>query len=165
MALETVAGFLSDFGGDLDLSVHPRIVFKPNGAAVGGNTLFFGKPVLVTAFSGAGAWTTQLQSTDEMFRVTGEDVWYDVWIERLIGTVPVAGMTASNADYTPWDDTRWKLRVPPGGGQFASMVSAPSNPAQIWFEPEPPTDPSPRTGWYDTDADPAPGVPNYFEWE
>ncbi|MCC4250751.1 hypothetical protein, partial [Microbacterium testaceum] len=63
MALATVTGTLSDFGGGLDLSISPRIVFRPNGAAVGGGGLFFSRPIIVDTFDGSGGWEVQLEST------------------------------------------------------------------------------------------------------
>ena len=63
----------------------------------------------------------------------------------------------------PTDKPGWTLRTPPGGGEFAALVRAPSNPAQVWFGPEPPSDPTQWTGWVKTDA--LPGEINYFEWE
>lgn len=155
MALATITGRLSDFAGNPGLEVAPRIIFAPNGAAAGGTTLFYSRPVIVDTFAPDGSWTVQLEETDALWRVAGGDVWYDVTVDRLV----------SGVDREPWDHPGWSLRVPPGGGQFASLVTAPANPAQIWYGPEAPSNPSMWTGWYDTDADPSLGVPNLFEWE
>lgn len=153
MATVPVTGTLSDFGGDLDESIEPRIVFRPNGAAVGASGLFHSRPIVVDTFGPGGTWTANLEPTDGLWHVTGSDVFYIVTVERLVG----------GADYFPWDNTGWMLRVPVDGGDFAALVRAPTNPRQIWFGPEPPADPSKWTGWYDTDADP--GGINYYEWE
>ena len=166
MALAHVTGTLKDFGGDLDLSIGPRIVFRPNGAAVGGGGLFFSRPIIVDTFDAGGAWGVDLESTDALWAITGGDVWYDVTVDRLI----------SGADYAPWDHPGWRLKVPPGGGVFSALVIAPTNPAQMWVGPavaaaqglpgwNVPVQslvPSAYTAWYKTNA--LPGEQNYFEW-
>ncbi|MCT2085027.1 hypothetical protein M3D75_02755 [Microbacterium enclense] len=167
MALATVTGTLRDFGGELDTSISPRIVFRPNGAAVGGGGLLFSRPVIVDTFGGGGAWSVQLESTDALWNVTGGDVWYDVTVDRL----------TSGADWAPWDHPGSRLKVPPAGGVFSALVTAPTNPAQMWVGPavtaaqcapgwNVPTQtlhPSAYTAWYKTNA--LPGELNYFEWE
>jgi hypothetical protein len=162
-----VSGKLTDFGGGLDLSIGPRIVFRPNGAAVGGGSIFFSKPIIVDTFGGGGTWGVDLETTDGLWNVTGNDVWYDVTVDRLV----------SGADYAPWDHPGWQLKVPSGGGEFSALVIAPTNPAQMWIGPAvaapqgvPGWDvpvqslrPSAYTGWFKTNA--LPGEPNLFEWE
>ncbi|MDI9889988.1 hypothetical protein [Microbacterium sp. IEGM 1404] len=167
MTLETVTGTLRDFGGGLDLSISPRLVFRPNGAAVGAGGIFFSRPIVVDTFGAGGTWTVQLEGTDALWNIAGMDVWYDVTVDRKV----------AGADYAPWDHPGWRLKVPPGGGVFSALVSAPTNPAQIWVGParaipqgapgwDTPVQhlkPSTYTGWYKTNALPA--EPNYFEWE
>lgn len=167
MTLETVTGRLSDFAGDPGLDVHPRIVFAPNGAAIGSDALFYGRPIVVDAFDSEGRFTVQLEGTDAIWHTTGGDVWYDVTVDRLV----------SGADYMPWDHPGWKLKVPAGGGVFSALVTAPTNPAQMWVGPARAVPqgasgwnvplqslmPSAYTAWYKTNA--LPGEPNYFEWE
>lgn len=166
MALEEVTGNLADFGGNFDSTIGLRIVFRPNGAAVAATTLFYTKPVIVDEFTGGGAWTAHLQSTDALWQIVGDDVFYIVTVERL----------ESDGDYFPVDHTGWQLKVPPGGGKFAALVRAPTNPAQMWVGPakaipqgqtgwDQPVQallPSAYTSWYKTNA--LPGEPNYFEW-
>lgn len=160
--MPTITGRLSDFAGDPGLEVHPRIVFRPNGAAVGGDVLLYSRPVIVDTFGPDGSFSVDLKSTDELWHVTGDDVWYDVTIDRLL----------AGADYMPWDHPGWRLKVPPGGGLFSALVVAPTNPAQMWVGPAVTPEsnipaqsllPSAYTAWYKTNA--LPGAPNYFEWE
>ncbi len=166
MALENVHGTLADFKGQFDNTIGLRIVFRPNGAAVGAGGIFYSKPVIVDTFSSDGSWSAQLQSTAALWQVVGDDVFYIVTIERL----------ESDGDYFPVDHTGWKLRVPPGGGVFAALVEAPTNPAQMWVgpgkrpdsnndEPVQPMIPSRYTAWYRTNTVPGLGLANYFEWE
>lgn len=166
MALAHVSGTLRDFGGDLDLSIGPRIVFRPNGAAVGGGGLFFSRPIVVDTFGAGGTWGVDLESTDALWNVTGGDVWYDVTVDRLL----------SGSDYAPWDHPGWRLKVPPGGGVFSALVIAPTNPAQMWIGPgkNPSSDtdepvqsllPSAYTAWYRTNTVPGLGLKSIFQWE
>lgn len=166
MALETITGTLRDFGGELDLSIAPRLVFRPNGAAVGGGGMFFARPIVVDTFGPGGSWSVQLEGTDALWSVTGGDVWYEVTVDRLI----------AGADYAPWDHPGWQLKVPPGGGVFSALVIAPTNPAQIWIgpgknpmsnvdEPVQKLRPSTYTAWYRTNTVPDRGLMSLFEWE
>lgn len=160
-----VTGRLSDFQGNPGLELHPRLVFRPSGAAVGGGTLFYSRPAIVETFGPNGEFSVELKSTDELWHVTGQDVWYEVTVDRLV----------SGADFEPWDYPGWRLKVPPGGGVFSALVTAPTNPAQMWVGPGRYPDrasgdepvqhliPSAYTAWYRTNS--APGLPNYFEWE
>ncbi|QLD10877.1 hypothetical protein [Microbacterium oleivorans] len=162
-----ITGRLSDFQGNPGLEVHPRIVFRPSGAAVGGTSLFYSRPVIVDTFGPDGSFSVELQSTDELWHIAGDDVWYEVTIDRLV----------AGADYMPWDHPGWRLKVPAGGGLFSALVVAPTNPAQVWFGPgkrpwmpegDEPTQalvPSAYTGWYRTNTVPDRGLDNYFEWE
>lgn len=161
-----VIGRLSDFQGNPGLEVYPRVVFRPNGAAVGGSSLFYSRPVVVDHFDQDGWFEVDLQPTDDIWHVTGDDVCYDVTIDRLVG----------GADYTPWDHPGWRLKVPAEGGRFAALVIAPTNPAQMWVgpgkrphlevgdEPMQTLLPSSYTAWYRTNTA-NPSLSSYFEWE
>ena len=176
MALEPVTFYLSDFAGNPGLELRPRVVFRPNGLAAGGNKLYFPKPEVVDTFATDGPTTVHLESTDALWHVTGGDAWYDVTVERLVSTYTTSFGAQATADYAPWSYPGWQLKVPPGGGELAALVIAPTNPAQMWTGPAraipqgtagwdvPVQDlkPSDYTSWYKTNA--LPGEQNYFEW-
>lgn len=176
MALENVTFKLSDFAGRPGLEVRPRVVFRPNGAAVGGDSLYFGRPVIVDQFEDDGSATVQLESTDAIWGVTGSDVWYDVTIDRRVATYVTTEGEQATVDYAPWDHPGWRLKVPIGGGALAALVTAPTNPAQVWVGPgkRPWSDedepvqsllPSSFTGWWRNNTVPDMGLRSYFEWE
>ena len=77
MAVETVTGTLGDFGGGLP-EVGTRIIFRPNGPAVGAAGILHSAPQIVGTFGAGGAWSVDLECTDALWRVTGGDVWFDV---------------------------------------------------------------------------------------
>ncbi|WZH36226.1 MAG: hypothetical protein PIR02_15880 [Microbacterium enclense] len=175
MALETVTFKLEDFAGKPRPDLHLRVLFIPNGAAIGGDTLFISPPIVVDTFQDDGSGEVELQDTHSLWLITGEDVWYDVRVERFAGTYSTAFGGQAIADYIPWDYPGWELRVPPGGGELAALVRAPTNPAQIFVGPgrspgsndDEPVQvllPSTYTGWYRTNTLPIEGVRNYFEW-
>lgn len=176
MALATITFKLRDFAGGPGLEVRPRVVFRPNGAAVGGDSLFFGKPVVVDSFDADGGASVQLEETDAIWGVTGEDVWYDVTVDRRVVTYLTAAGDQATVDYAPWDHPGWRLKVPIGGGALAALVIAPTNPAQVWVgpgkrpwsdddEPEQALYPSTYTGWWRSNTVPNLGLRSYFEWE
>lgn len=160
-----ITGRLSDFQGNPGLEVFPRIVFRPSGAAVGGSSLFYSRPVIVDTFGSDGSFSVELQSTDELWHVSGDDVWYEVTVDRLV----------AGADYMPWDHPGWRLKVPEEGGLFSALVTAPTNPAQMWVgpgkypeleagdEPAQTLVPSTYTAWLKTNAGPT--AKNYYQWE
>lgn len=166
MALEKVYGTLNDFAGHFDSTIGLRIVFRPNGAAVGGGGVHYAKPVIHDAFDANGYWEAYVEGTHALWQVVGDDVFYIVTIERL----------ESDGDYFPVDHTGWLLRVPPGGGAFAALIEAPTNPAQMWVgpgknprsnddEPVQPMVASQYTAWYRNNTVPGLGLYSYFEWE
>lgn len=177
MALEPITFKLSDFAGNPGLELRPRVVFRPNGLAAGGDKLFYSGPVVVDQFASDGSATAHLEGTDDLWHVTGSDAWYDVTVDRLVSTYTTTFGAQATADYAPWDYPGWVLKVPPGGGALAALVVAPTNPAQVWFgpgkrpwladgdEPVQSLRPSAYTGWYRTNTVPDQGLDNYFEWE
>lgn len=176
MALETVTFKLSDFAGNPGLELRLRVVFTPNGAAVGANRLFYSRPVVVDTFQADGSGSVQLEGTDALWLIDGSDVWYDVAVEREAGTYTTTSGGVAIADYVPWDYPGWRLKVPPGGGELAALVVAPTNPAQMWVGPgkNPASEndepvqhllPSAYTSWYRTNTVPGFDLPNYFEWK
>lgn len=176
MALEPITFKLSDFAGNPGLDLRPRVVFRPNGLAAGGDKLFYSAPVVVDQFAPDGSATAHLESTDALWLITGADAAYDVTVERRVATYTTADGAQATADYAPWDYPGWRLKVPPGGGSLPALVIAPTNPAQMWVGPAraesqgaPGWDvpvqtltPSTYTAWYKTNA--LPGETNYFEW-
>jgi hypothetical protein len=175
MALEKVTFRLSDFGGKARPELNLRVLFVPSGAAVGGSTLFFSAPVVVDQFDSNGKGEVELESTDSLWHITGNDVWYDVRVERFAGTYTTAFGGQAIADYRPWDFPGWELRVPKGGGDLSALVRAPTNPAQVFVgpgrnpgsnedEPLQVLQSSTYTGWYRTNTLPIPGNKSYFEW-
>lgn len=156
-----VIGLLEDFGSDLDKATNPRILFIPSGPAVSNTRMFYGKPIIVDSFSATNTWSVDLVPTDNLTGISGADVFYLVRVERQL----------AGADYTPWDDTGWKLYVPSEGGEFSKLVRARTNPAQIHvgpattpFSDEPAATliPNVYTGWIKTNA--LPEDMNYYEW-
>ncbi len=57
-------------------------------------------------------------------------MFYLVTIERRV---------AGNGGFAT-DAAGWKLRVPTGGGAFTKLVRGATNPAGVWFDPNPPAD-------------------------
>ncbi|MEF2979117.1 hypothetical protein [Subtercola sp. YIM 133946] len=151
MSLETVNGSLGDFEGVVP-GLDPRIIFTPSSSAVDGSKLLFNRRIIVSTFDGAGGWSQEFNSTDG----TNPPMFFSVslrWHEAGVG------------DEGPWvgaDFPDIKLFIPSDGPwDFAQIIQAPSNPAQIWLGPEPPTIPTNWTGWIDTDGTP----PAYYEYE
>ncbi|WP_144834124.1 hypothetical protein [Microbacterium sp. BH-3-3-3] len=159
MALLT--GNLADFQGALDRSTNPRIVLTPNGAAVSANRVLYAKPIIIDTFGDDNGWTKDVLPTTDLIGIEGDDAWYDVRIERQV----------SGADWVPWDDTTWRLKVPPEGGKFSGLVIAKTHPAQIYVgpavtpessQPAQELDPNRWTGWLKTNT--YAGEFNYYEW-
>lgn len=176
MALETVTFKLSDFAGNPGLELRPRVVFRPTGPAVGRDRLFYSAPVVVDSFGADGSASVQLESTDALWLIDGRDVWYEVTIDRLVGTYTTSFGAQAVAEYAPWDHPGWELKVPAGGGSLPALVTAPTNPAQTWFgpgknpgsnddEPVQVLRPSTYTAWYRTNTLPVAGLRNYFRWK
>lgn len=176
MALEPIKFKLSDFAGNPGLELRPRVVFRPNGLAAGGDKLFYSAPVVVDQFAPDGSATAHLEGTDALWLITGADAWYDVTVERRVATYTTVDGVQATADYAPWDYPGWILKVPPGGGDLAALVRAPTNPAQVWVGPgkRPWSDhdepvqtllPSTYTGWWRSNTVPDMGLRTYFEWE
>jgi hypothetical protein len=108
-----VTGRLADAVGVYDPDIDLRLIFTLPGAAVTANRLIHSRPIVVDEFTEPdGEFTVNLVPTTAMTGIDGRDVYYDVKIERR----------GSGADYMPWDDTTWKLRVPAEGGKFHELV-------------------------------------------
>ncbi|RFA12176.1 hypothetical protein B7R22_17260 [Subtercola boreus] len=143
--MPVVTGTLKDFGAATLAAFAPKLYFIPSGAAVGGATLYANKPVVCVPAAN-GDFSVELAANETLSPQT----WYTL---SIIWLDPDTGFTGQI-------DTDWRLFVPQGGGEFVRIIEAPSNPAQIWFGPEPPTIPTDYTGWVDTDSVP----PIYYEW-
>lgn len=131
--MASVTGLLKTFGlGDL-AGYQPELWFDPSGPATSGATVYFSQSVKATIDFDTKTFTVTLQPTTEL----EQDVWYTPRI-RWLNAI---------GNYTQPDYPDWKVRVPPEGGVFGDLLTAPSNPAHVWVSETPPADPTPGTWW------------------
>lgn len=144
--MAAVTGTLRDFGLEALATSAPRIIFAPSGNAVLGPYLLATTAIIVTPDT-PGTFTANLAPTTD----TVPDCWYNIRIEWL-------DPYNSTSGYIGMDLLDWALRVPPEGGDISTLLSIPSNPAQVWIDSSPPANPTPGTWWLD------PSTGDLMEW-
>lgn len=125
MATATVTGTLSDFGLQPIAGLYPEIEFTPSGPAVAsGGRLLITQPIRTTPTSG-GAFTVNLQTTDELVPV---GTYYKISVRWL----------NDEGEFVRADSPNWKLNVPSGGGGIADLIRFPFGPVLSITSPTPP---------------------------
>lgn len=143
--MATVTGTLNDFGLQAMAHLDPRIVFTLSGPAVTtSRVLLATRSIVVPVTEGHGFWSVELATTVGMRpeRVINTRVeWRD------------PDFYGEGSGFIGVDFHGWQLFVPPEGGSFADLVSAPSNPESVWVGPTPPENAVPGTWWLNTDPE------------
>jgi len=114
MPLAPLYGTLGDIDGSINPSDHLRLVFQLNAPAIAEDgTVVNPAPAYVDTFTGAsGAWEVFLRPTEGLAGNDGP-VRYLVSIQRRV----------RGQDSFPTDLTRWRIRLPVGGGRIDDMVT------------------------------------------
>lgn len=148
-----VTGNLATFAAESVTVVGAIIEFIPDQPAITGSKYILtdmAVPVAV-AVDGSGAFSVNLVPTDS----TNPGTYYRVRV-----TVPDPGN-----NFTHLDLPDWRLYVPAGGGEIASLLrsSLATNAGMVWVGDTPPDNPAVNTGWLDTDPL-SPDYGWYMEW-
>lgn len=141
--MATVTGELATFGFSSLQPYSPEIVFTPSGPTTTALKVRASKPVVVVPEMDQ-TFSVELTSTDTMRPAA----WYTLSIRWL----------DSGGNFVSVDYPDWKLFVPSAGGDLATLLDVPANPAQVWVGVDPPSGATSGTWWLN------PTTGDLYEW-
>ncbi|WP_291053741.1 hypothetical protein [Herbiconiux sp.] len=123
MALETVTGFITSFARNTDQLPGLQLAFVPTGNGVHGDHLFVTREVPATVTQSTGAFTVQLERTDEIYGVPDGSLRYFPRITWQNGV----------GRFISQDFVNWRVHVPLGGGTLEELLDAPTNADSLYW--------------------------------
>jgi hypothetical protein len=136
--MAVITGTLLDFSLDALAPYSPRLFFCPSGPSTAGPRLLATRPFGVH-IDPDGSFSVDVQPTDTIIPAA----YYTVRVEWL----------DSDGGFVGVDFPDWRIYVPSEGGAIGDLLRAPSNPASVWVDLEPPPAPvAPGTWWLRSSA-------------
>lgn len=131
--MAVISGNLTDFSLDALAPYSPRLTFIPSQPATAGGRLFATKPFSVRVDSTTGAFSVDVQPTDNLIPAAYYTIRVD-WLDSDGGFVGV-------------DFPDWRITVPAAGGAIGDLLASPVEPSLVWVGLTAPRDPVPGTWW------------------